>query len=58
MVVKFFDEIDAGAPRRGSDEGGSSNVTERVISQILDGLEDLKAGSYQTLPASRAYVNT
>ena len=42
--VIFFDEIDAIAPRRGgSDEG--SNVTERVVSQMLtemDGLEDLK----------------
>lgn len=42
--VVFFDEIDAIAPRRGGNEGGS-NVTERVISQMLtemDGLEDLK----------------
>lgn len=42
--VVFFDEIDAIAPRRGRNEGGS-NVTERVISQMLtemDGLEDLK----------------
>ena len=42
--VIFFDEIDAIAPRRGgSDEG--SNVTERVVSQMLtemDGLDDLK----------------
>jgi transitional endoplasmic reticulum ATPase len=43
--VIFFDEIDAIAPRRGGNEGGGSNVTERVISQMLtemDGLEDLK----------------
>jgi transitional endoplasmic reticulum ATPase len=42
--VIFFDELDAIAPRRGGSEGGS-NVTERVISQMLtemDGLEDLK----------------
>jgi transitional endoplasmic reticulum ATPase len=39
----FFDEIDAIAPRRGSE--GDAHVTERVISQLLtelDGLEDLK----------------
>jgi transitional endoplasmic reticulum ATPase len=46
--VVFFDELDAIAPRRGgggSDGGGDSHVTERVISQMLtemDGLEDLK----------------
>jgi transitional endoplasmic reticulum ATPase len=43
--VIFFDEIDAIAPRRGGNEGGGSNVTERVVSQMLtemDGLEDLK----------------
>src|ERR687885_382112 len=42
--VVFFDELDAVAPRRGGFEG-DSNVTERVISQMLtelDGLEDLK----------------
>ncbi|HZT35000.1 MAG TPA: AAA family ATPase, partial [Nitrososphaera sp.] len=42
--VIFFDELDAIAPRRGG-SGGDSNVTERVISQMLtemDGLEDLK----------------
>jgi len=41
--VVFFDELDAIAPRRGSDDG--SHVAERVISQMLtemDGLEDLK----------------
>lgn len=40
--VIFLDELDAIAPIRGS--GSDSNVTERVISQILtelDGLEDL-----------------
>ena len=40
----FFDEIDAIAPRRGGDYG-DSNVTERVVSQLLtelDGLEDLR----------------
>jgi transitional endoplasmic reticulum ATPase len=42
--VVFFDEIDSVAPKRGGSEG-DSNVTERVISQMLtelDGLEDLK----------------
>jgi len=41
--VVFFDELDAIAPRRGSE--GDAHVTERVISQMLtelDGLEDLK----------------
>lgn len=41
--VIFFDELDAVAPRRGSE--GDARVTERVISQMLtemDGLEDLK----------------
>ena len=42
--IIFFDEIDAIAPARGGDFGGTSHVTERVISQILtelDGLEVL-----------------
>jgi transitional endoplasmic reticulum ATPase len=42
--VIFFDEIDAIAPKRGGDFG-DSNVTERVVSQLLtelDGLEDLR----------------
>ncbi|MCL5996296.1 MAG: CDC48 family AAA ATPase [Chloroflexi bacterium] len=41
--VVFFDEIDAIAPQRGS--GGASQVTERVVSQLLtelDGIEELK----------------
>ena len=41
--IVFFDELDAVAPRRGSE--GDGHVTERVISQMLtemDGLEDLK----------------
>ena len=40
--IIFFDEIDALAPRRG---GGSSEVTDRVVAQLLtelDGIEDLK----------------
>ncbi|KAB2916726.1 MAG: CDC48 family AAA ATPase [Hyphomicrobiaceae bacterium] len=40
--IIFFDEIDALAPRRG---GGDSQVTERVVAQLLtelDGIEDLK----------------
>lgn len=42
--IVFFDEIDAIAPIRGRDSG-DSNVTERMISQLLtelDGLEVLK----------------
>ncbi len=41
-TIIFFDEIDALAPRRGA--SSDSNVSERVISQLLtelDGLEDL-----------------
>lgn len=41
--IIFFDEIDALAPRRGG--GGDSQVTERVVSQLLtemDGIEELK----------------
>jgi len=43
-AIIFFDEIDAIVPRRGTGFG-DSNVTERVISQILtevDGLESLQ----------------
>jgi len=42
--IVFFDEIDAIAPQRGGGLG-DSNVTERVISQLLtelDGLEELR----------------
>ena len=42
--IIFLDELDAIAPVRGSGQG-DSNVTERVVSQILtelDGLEELK----------------
>jgi len=42
-TIIFFDEIDAIATRRGSAMGGS-NVTERVVNQLLtemDGLEEL-----------------
>lgn len=41
--VIFFDEIDAIAPKRG--KGGDTQVTERMVSQMLteiDGIEDLK----------------
>lgn len=43
-TVVFFDEIDAVAPVRGSGYG-DTNVTERVVSQLLtelDGLEELQ----------------
>jgi len=42
-TIIFLDEIDSIAPRRG--EGFDSNVTERVVSQLLtemDGLEELR----------------
>jgi transitional endoplasmic reticulum ATPase len=42
--IIFFDEIDSLVPKRGN-YGGSSHVTESVVSQILteiDGLEELK----------------
>ncbi|MBI3967092.1 MAG: ATP-dependent zinc metalloprotease FtsH, partial [Chloroflexi bacterium] len=41
--IIFLDELDALAPRRGA--GGGSQVTERVVSQLLtelDGIEELK----------------
>jgi transitional endoplasmic reticulum ATPase len=41
--IIFLDEVDALAPRRGG--GGDSQVTERVVSQLLtelDGIEELK----------------
>jgi transitional endoplasmic reticulum ATPase len=41
-TIIFFDEIDALVPRRGT--GSDTNVTERVVNQLLteiDGLEDL-----------------
>ena len=41
-TIIFFDEIDALAPKRGM--GSDTNVTERVVNQLLtemDGLEDL-----------------
>ncbi len=40
--IVFFDEIDSLAPKRGT--GGDTNVTERVVNQLLtemDGLEDM-----------------
>jgi transitional endoplasmic reticulum ATPase len=42
-AIVFLDELDSIAPRRGSD--GDSNVTERVVNQLLtslDGLEGLE----------------
>lgn len=43
-TIIFFDEIDAIAPRRGMGMSGGTNVTERVVNQLLtemDGLEDM-----------------
>jgi len=39
--IIFFDEIDALAPMRGM--GGDSNVTERVVSQLLTELDGIQA---------------
>jgi transitional endoplasmic reticulum ATPase len=42
-AIIFFDEIDSLAPERGS--GGSSQVSERIVAQLLtelDGVEELK----------------
>ncbi|WP_327052620.1 CDC48 family AAA ATPase [Halomicrococcus gelatinilyticus] len=44
-TVVFFDEIDSIATERGSGQGGGSQVSERVVSQLLtelDGLEELE----------------
>jgi transitional endoplasmic reticulum ATPase len=44
-TILFLDEIDSLTPHRSSGNGGSSDVTERVISQFLtemDGIEELK----------------
>ncbi|WP_435175152.1 CDC48 family AAA ATPase [Halorussus sp. AFM4] len=44
-TVVFFDEIDSIATERGSGGGGGSQVSERVVSQLLtelDGLEELE----------------
>ncbi|SIR21332.1 transitional endoplasmic reticulum ATPase [Haladaptatus litoreus] len=44
-TVVFFDEIDSIATERGRDGGGGSQVSERVVSQMLtelDGLEELE----------------
>ncbi|MBI3964547.1 MAG: CDC48 family AAA ATPase [Chloroflexi bacterium] len=43
--IIFFDEIDALAPRRGGESHDSSNVGDRVVSQLLaemDGIEELR----------------
>ncbi|NEU56166.1 CDC48 family AAA ATPase [Halorussus sp. MSC15.2] len=44
-TVVFFDEIDSIAGERGGGQGGGSEVSERVVSQLLtelDGLEELE----------------
>ncbi|WP_231182698.1 CDC48 family AAA ATPase [Haladaptatus sp. DYF46] len=44
-TVVFFDEIDSIATERGRDGGGGTQVSERVVSQLLtelDGLEELE----------------
>jgi transitional endoplasmic reticulum ATPase len=42
--IVFFDELDSIAPKRGRESGSGSNVTERMVNQILtelDGVESL-----------------
>ena len=41
--VIFFDELDSLVPRRGSDGGGSSGVSERVVNQLLTELDGLES---------------
>lgn len=44
--VVFFDELDSLVPKRGSDGGGGSGVSERVVNQLLtemDGLESRRS---------------
>ncbi len=42
-TIIFFDEIDSIAPRRGSHDSNDSNVTERVVNQLLTELDGLEA---------------
>ena len=45
-MLVFFDELDSVCPRRGSDGGSSSGVSERVVNQLLtemDGLESRRS---------------
>ncbi|MCF7872412.1 CDC48 family AAA ATPase [Candidatus Woesearchaeota archaeon] len=42
--IIFFDEIDSIAPRRGGSQSSDSNVTERIVNQLLteiDGMEEM-----------------
>jgi ribosome biogenesis ATPase len=44
--VVFFDELDSLVPKRGSDGGGSGNVSERVVNQLLtemDGVDSRRS---------------
>lgn len=41
--IIFFDELDALAPKRGSGGGGGSNVTERVVNQLLTEMDGMTA---------------
>lgn len=44
--VVFFDELDSLVPKRGSESGGGSGVSERVVNQLLtemDGLESRRS---------------
>ena len=50
-TVIFLDEIDAIAPRRGGNSG-DSNVTERVVSQLLTELDGLEYSNVVTIGAT------
>jgi ribosome biogenesis ATPase len=44
--VVFFDELDSLVPKRGSDHGGGSGVSERVVNQLLtemDGIDSRRS---------------
>ena len=49
-AIVFLDEVDSIAPRRGSD--GDSNVTERVVNQLLTSLDGLEALEKVTVMAA------
>jgi len=42
--IVFFDEIDALAIKRGAANEGGSNVTERVLSQLLNEMDGVESG--------------
>ena len=50
--VVFFDEIDAVASKRGGNDGDVSNVSERVLTQLLTELDGVEALNDVTLVAA------